>query len=304
VKLQQLRYLCAIADNGYVISKAAKALKTSQPAISKQIRLLEDELDAILLRRNSTHILGLTARGEAVVEIARRVLADVEKLTAVARCGREAAGPKLKLVTTRLHAGFILPPILKAYRSCYPDVTISIVQEQFEATCAIVSGSNTCVGVVSQAPGNSWNFKQIPGYATHRALVFTRDHPIAGIERPTLEQLARYPIITLAPSYSGGKVVRRAFELAGLRPTYPVEAVDPASIKAYARLGLGVGVLARIAVDPMSDDLACVDAEHLFGSATGTIVLNPSIRMPDYMKCFVDMLADCQTFPEAHQAAA
>lgn len=157
MKLHQLRYLCAIADSGFVISRAAKSLHTSQPGISKQIRLLEDELSVELLKRSKTQILGLTPEGVTVVEHARRIFDNIRAIAAVESRRDHSPHPRLSLINTQLHAGFLLPAVLRRYREQYPNVVLSIVNGHFDSTCSTISDGGANIGVVSKPVDRKWN---------------------------------------------------------------------------------------------------------------------------------------------------
>src|SRR5258705_4366675 len=128
MNLQQLRYLCAVVDKGLNLAKAAEALFTSQPGISKQIRLLEEEVDAVLLARHGNRVTGLTEPGRRIVDLARRVLRDIDNIRRVGAGYKKDETGSLPVTTTHVHARYLLLPVVKEFQKRLPPVQLMLRQ--------------------------------------------------------------------------------------------------------------------------------------------------------------------------------
>ena len=116
MKLRQLELLRAVVQHEYNISKAADALFTAQPGISKQIRNLEDELGIPIFHRNGKHLTGLTQAGQDILAIAERVISDMRNISRVADDYRSADRGQLGIATTHTQARYALPHVIESFR--------------------------------------------------------------------------------------------------------------------------------------------------------------------------------------------
>jgi LysR family cys regulon transcriptional activator len=290
--LQQLRYLCAIVDQGFSISGAAAVLHTSQPGISKQMRLLEQELKADVLLRRGGRIVGVTQPGASVLAVARRMLNDADNLRRIGEeFTREGAGT-LVLATTHTHARYVLLRVIERFRRRYPDVQLTLRQGSPEQIFDLVSSAEADIGITSEMPEDARGLLELECSDMPRCVIVPLRHPLLRLKRLTLEHVARYPLITLDPSLTGGRAVSRAFEAKGIRPQIVMRAIDADVIKAYVEQGLGIAVLPTVAYDKARDrKLRAIEATQVFGSATMVIALAARTYLRGYMYDFIQSVA-------------
>jgi LysR family cys regulon transcriptional activator len=290
--LQQLRALCAIVREGFSVSRAAVALATSQPAISKHIRLLESELGVDLLIRKSNRILGLTAAGEAIIDAAQRTLWEAENLQRItAEFTHKGAGP-LVIATTHMYARYVLRPVIKDFVASHRDVQLVLRQGIPSMIAQWIAAGEADIGISGMSLDAHDDLVFLPFAELDRSVFVPRRHPLLREKRVTLKSIARFPIITLDQSMEGGRKVIEAFAAAGIKPSIVLSAIDADVVKSYVELGLGVAVLLSLAYEPERDrSLRVIDAAHLFEVTTPQIALRRGKHLPSYMHDFIRRLA-------------
>ena len=292
MKLQQLRCLTEVARRGLNVSEAAEALHTSQPGVSKQIRALEDELGVQVFVRHGKRLVAITEPGKAVVAIAERMLAEAQNLR---RAGEEFANDQLGTLTiaaTHTQARYALPKAVAAFKRQYPKVELRIQQGNPTQICdQVVSGeADLCVAteMISQYP----ELVSLPVYQWNRCVVVPPKHPLLKESPLTLEKLAEHPIVTYDIAFANRSLVQKAFEARGLKPHVVLSAQDSDVIKTYVELGLGVGILAKMAFDAKRDvTLRAIDASHLFESSTTRLGIKRGAYLRRYAYDFIGMFA-------------
>lgn len=291
MNLRQLRYLRGIADQGFNISRAAAALHTSQPGISKQIQLLERELGTAILLRRGNRIVGVTEPGQAVLGVARRMLGDADILR---RIGEEFAHRKKRLVvaTTHIYARYVLRDVIRGFMRRHPDVQLSLRQGNPAQIAHWVAAGEADVGISSEPPEPIRGLALLPCASLERSVIAGARHPLLREKRLTIAKLARYPLLTLDQSFPGGAAVLQAFGGAGIEPNIVLSAIDADVIKAYVELGLGIAILPSIAYEPGRDRrLRAIDAGHLFAPT----ITHVAIRRDGHLRAdtydFIHMVA-------------
>lgn len=291
MKLQQLRYLVAIVDNGLNITAAAATLFTSQPGVSKQVKLLEDELSLQLFRRKGKSLAGLTEAGRNVVERARRILTEVDNIKSLSR---EMAGTDqgdLVVATTHTQARYVLPDLLEGYHRDFPGVSISLHQGTSDRIARQVSEQAADFAIASGHSGLFADLVTFPMYSWERSVLVPPGHPLIEQGAISLEDLARFPIISYTHSFDEDSDQANAFRAAGISPNVVFTAEDPDVIKTYVRKGMGVGIVACMAYDAEADkDLVALNAAHLFPTCTTWIGFRRDRFLRDYMLAFVEKL--------------
>lgn len=291
MRLEQLRYLCELVDAEFNVSRAAETLHISQPAISKQVRLLEDELRVDLLVRGGGRILRLTPAGEAILPRAREVLNGASD---IARLGLDLALEQrgtLVIATTHTHARYSLLHVIEKFMQKHPHVQLRLLQANPAQVLEFVRTGKADVGVSSGDGGDTGELVRIEGAQLNRCVLAPEGHPVHARGELTLRRLARYPLIILDQSFAGGRVVADAFSRAGMVPNIIMTATDSDVIKAYAKLGLGVAVLPMITFDALLDPpLRALAADHLFGSAPSAILVRADSYIPSYMRDFIERI--------------
>jgi len=292
VNLQQLRYLCAIVDHGLNVSDAAEALFTSQPGISKQVRLLEDELGVPVFIRHGKRLSALTPAGEAVVATARRALREVENLRRVGAEYRSEDSGELAIATTHTQARYVLPPIIAAFATRYPRVKVILHQGNPVQVAEHTVRGECDVGIATESLASFPELVTLPCYEWNRCVLTPKGHPLSKANPLTLQALARYPIITYDFSFTGRSQINAAFDSAGITPNIVLTALDADVIKTYVELGMGVGIIATMAYDPARDAaLERFDAAHLFAPSTTRIALRRDTFLRGYVYDFISRFA-------------
>jgi LysR family transcriptional regulator, cys regulon transcriptional activator len=291
MKLQQLRCLTEVARRGLNVSEAAEALHTSQPGVSKQIRALEDELGVQVFVRHGKRLVSVTAPGKAVVAIAERILAEAQNLR---RAGEEFANDQLGTLTiaaTHTQARYALPKAVAAFKRRYPKVELHIHQGNPTQIREQVLAGEADMGVATEmlaAP----ELVTLPVYQWNRCVVVPPKHPLLKESPLTLERLAEYPIVTYDFAFANRSLVQKAFESRGLTPHVVLSAQDSDVIKTYVELGLGIGILAKMAFDAKRDILLrAIDASHLFESSTTRLGIKRGAYLRRYAYDFIELFA-------------
>ncbi len=292
MKLQQLRYLCETANQNLNLSKAAKKLHTSQPAISKQIQLLEDELGVAILVRNGKRVIQITPPGQMIIKIANRILRDADNLTKVAREFTDEAGGTLTIATTHTQARYVLPPVIKQFTLRYPKVRLILRQGSPTQISELVTSGEADIAIATEAIEQFQELIMLPCYQWNRCVVVPPKHPLLKIKKLTLEVISQYPIITYDFAFTGRSKINKAFESVGLTPNVVLTAIDSDIIKTYVELELGIGILAKMAFDPQRDKhLRSIDASHLFESSTTRIGISRDNYLRGYIFDFIEIFS-------------
>jgi LysR family cys regulon transcriptional activator len=302
MKLHQLRYLAAVAQCGLNITAAAQKLHTSQPGVSKQIKLLEDELGFQIFVREGRNLTRITPAGQQVIDRALRILQEAQSIRDLSTELRDEGRGSLSIGTTHTQARYVI----REFRGRYPNVRLNLHQgtsEQIaemvahdQIDCAIATGSEQLYADLTLLPCFNW----------HRTVVVPLNHPLASGGRLTLKALAAYPIITYTFSFAGPSSLQEVFAKGGLTPNVAITARDADVIKTYVRLGLGVGIVAHMAIDEEDTDLKAIDASHLFSAHTTWIGFRRGTLLRKYMYEFAQLLAphlDRRLIDRAHRAA-
>ncbi len=292
MKLQQLRYLAAVVQSGLNITAAAEKLHTSQPAVSKQIKLLEDELGFRIFVRSGRTLTKVTPAGQHVVDRAVRVLREVQNIKGISDEHREEDRGTLSIGTTHTQARYVLPAVIQQFRSRYPNVKLNLHQGTSEQIAAMAALDRIDFAIATGSDNLFSSLVLLPAYQWHRHVVVPLDHPLASVKKPTLKQIAAYPIVTYVFSFTGPSSLQQLFSKAGLPLNVALTARDADVIKTYVRLGLGVGIVADVAVDAREDrDLVAIDASHLFPIHTTWIGFSRGGLLRRYMYDFMQLFA-------------
>jgi len=250
MNFQQLRYLNEIARRGLKISDAAEALYTSQPGISKQIKLLEEELGIEIFVRNGKRITAITEPGKAVLDIAQRMLHDADNLKQVGQEFRSQDSGSLTVATTHTQARYALPPVVKQFIKRYPKVKLNLHQGNPTQIAQQVLSGEADIAIATESLALYDELVTLPCYEWHHCIIVPPRHPLLAEKRLTLEKIAQYPIITYDFAFSGRGKINAAFEARKLTPNIVLTAIDADVIKPYVELGLGIGILAQMAFIP------------------------------------------------------
>ncbi|MCW2478919.1 HTH-type transcriptional regulator CysB [Candidatus Symbiopectobacterium sp. NZEC135] len=292
MKLQQLRYIVEVVNHNLNVSSTAEGLYTSQPGISKQVRMLEDELGIQIFARSGKHLTQVTPAGQEVVRIAREVLSKVDAIKAVAGEHTYPDKGSLYVATTHTQARYALPDVIKGFIERYPRVSLHMHQGSPTQIAEAVAKGTADFAIATEALHLYDDLIMLPCYHWNRAVVVKPDHPLATKKDITIEELAAYPIVTYTFGFTGRSELDTAFNRAGLTPRIVFTATDADVIKTYVRLGLGVGVIANMAVDPRTEtDLVTINANSIFSYSTTKIGFRRSTFLRSYMYDFIQRFA-------------
>ncbi len=303
MKLQQLRYLIAIVRNRLNISMAAETLYTSQPGISKQLRLLEEELGVELFSRNGKHLAEVTPVGRQIIAKAENILREVNNIQILAEEYRDDRRGNLSIATTHTQARYALPPVIKVFRERYPSVNLQVHQGSPVQIAELVQSGEVDFAIATESVELFEDLVMMPCYVWERCVLVPTGHPLVALDSLSLADVARYPLVTYVFGFTGRSQLDEAFRSAQLKPDVVFTATDADIIKTYVRLGMGVGIVARMAYDPHYDqDLVRLDAGHLFATSTTRIGFRRGTFLRSYMYDFIQLFSPHLTRDRVCQA--
>ncbi len=303
MKLQQLRYVVEVVNHSLNVSATAESLYTSQPGISKQIRMLEDELGVQIFERSGKHLTQLTDAGRDIVNIANDVLTRAESIKSVAGEHIHPEMGKLSISTTHTQARYALPQAIKGFTERYPKVSLHMYQGTPKQMSEAVSKGIADFAIATEALHLYQDAIMLPCYHWNRSIVVPRNHPLATKSNVTIEDLAAFPLVTYVFGFTGRSELDKAFRSVGLNPKIAFTATDADVIKTYVKLGMGVGVIASMAIDPITDsELVVIDASNIFGSSTTCIGFRRGTFLRSYMYDFIERFAPHLTRAVIEQA--
>ncbi len=293
MKLQQLKYLLAVVENGMNMTAAAERLHTSQPGVSKQLRLLEQELGLSLFVRKGRSLEGLTAEGEEVLSRAARIMREVEVIRGISGELYDQSTGRLSIGTTHTQARYVLPDVIRRFRERYPEVTLDLHQGTSEQLAQMAEQRRVDFVIVSEPRRRFPDLYLLPCFHWDRVIIVPQGHELAALDRqPTLEELAAHPLVTYVFSFDRESSLKRAFAARGLEPRVVFTARDADVIKTYVRIGLGIGVVASMAQDcGEQNGLVVLDGAGLFPRCTTWLGFRRELVLRRYMYEFIELFA-------------
>ncbi|EIJ41937.1 transcriptional regulator [Beggiatoa alba B18LD] len=293
MKLQQLRYICEVAQRGLNVSATAEGLYTSQPGVSKQIKLLEEELGVqIFARKSGKQLTHITPAGQAIIHVAQDILRQVNNIKRISHEFSDNQSGTLSIGTTHTQARYALPPIIKQFIKKYPKVVLHMHQGTPVQISQLAAEGTVDFAIATEALELFDNLVMMPCYRWNRGILVPPEHPLAKIDKPSLADIAQYPLVTYTFGFTGRSQLDHAFTAAGLEPQVVFTASDADVIKTYVRLGLGVGIVAHMAFDPdLDEDLRMIDASHLFEPSTTRLGCRRGTFLRSYMYDFMQLFA-------------
>ncbi|WP_298231812.1 CysB family HTH-type transcriptional regulator [uncultured Azohydromonas sp.] len=306
MNLHQFRFVQEAVRRGLNLTETAKALHTSQPGISKAILELEEELGVDIFARHGKRLKRVTEPGHQVLQAVEIILREVGNLKRIGEeFGKQDAG-RLSIATTHTQARYVLPEPVALLRKRHPKVSVSLHQGTPEQVAQMLLDDSADIGLATESLSEYGDLVTLPCYEWQHVIVVPATHPLASVERPTLEQLAREPLVSYQPAFTGRKRIDQAFAQRRLQPEIVLEAIDSDVIKTYVRLGLGVGILAEMAVrdDPSSGDLVARPAGHLFGMNVSRVAFKRGAYLRNFVYTFAELLSDRLTRTLINRAMA
>ena len=301
MKLQQLRYIVEVLNHNLNVSATAENLFTSQPGISKQVRMLEDELGIQIFERSGKHLTKVTPAGKEIIRYSTEILGKVESIKAVANQYTMPDQGTLNIATTHTQARYALPDVINGFIKRYPKVSLHMHQGTPTQISESVVKGKTDFAIATEALHLYQDLIMLPCYHWNRSVIVPKDHPLANIKNLTIDDIAEHPIVTYVFGFTGRSELDDAFNAAGYTPNVVFTATDADVIKTYVRLGLGVGVIASMAINP-DDDFCVIDASHIFKSSITSIGFRKGSFLRDYMYDFMIRFAPHLTRPLVEKA--
>ncbi len=292
MKLHQLKYIHEVARQGLSISAAAEALHTSQPGVSKQIQMLEDELKLQIFQRNGKRLTGITEPGRHIVKLAATVMLEMQNIKRVGDEFAKVETGTLTIATTHTQARYKLPAAVKQFITNYPNVKLNIHQGNPSQVTALVASGEADIGIATEAISLDDRLLCLPCYEWNRCVVVPKGHRLIDAMPLTLAKIASFPLITYDFAFTGSTIVSKVFHDAGVMPNVVLSAIDADVIKTYVGLGLGVGLIANMAYDEERDkDLVKLDCSHLFPASTTYLGVRKDAFLRGYLYGFIELLA-------------
>ena len=294
MNLHQFRFVQEAVRRNLNLTETAKALFTSQPGISKAILELEGELGIDIFARHGKRLRRVTEPGQEVLKSIEVIMREVGNLKRIGEEFSKQDEGKLSIATTHSQARYFLPGPITQLRKRFPKVAIGLHQGAPDQVAKMVLEEVADVGLATESLHDVEGLVSLPCYEWQHALVMPAGHALAQLERITLEDLAQHPLVSYHPSFSGRTRVDQAFKTRGLVPKIVLEAIDADVIKTYVRLGLGVGIVAEMAVrdEPSGGELVARPVGHLFGQNVTRIAFKRGAYLRNYVYAFAEMMSD------------
>ncbi|MBU6466470.1 MAG: CysB family HTH-type transcriptional regulator [Burkholderiales bacterium] len=293
MNLHQFRFVQEAARRNLNLTEAAKALHTSQPGVSKAIIELEGELGIDIFARHGKRLKRITEPGQHVLKSIELIMREVGNLKRIGEQYSAQDNGTFSIATTHTQARYVLPPAVAKLREAYPKVNISLHQATPDQVARMVIDEVAEIGVATESLVDYPELVTLPCYEWQHVLVMPHSHPLAQKERIGLDDIAHEPLITYHPSFTGRTKIDQAFATRRLQPNVVLEAIDSDVIKTYVRLGLGLGIVAEMAMrdDPVGD-LLVRPAGHLFGQSVARVAFKRGAYLRNFVYRFAELLSD------------
>ncbi|MET0431031.1 MAG: CysB family HTH-type transcriptional regulator [Hyphomicrobium sp.] len=289
MNFQQLKIIRETVRHRFNLTEAANVLFTSQSGVSKHIRDLEEELGVEIFVRHGKRLLGLTEPGKEVVKIVERMLVDADNLSRVVADFSGGNEGLLRVATTHTQARYTLPAVIARFKEAFPDVRLNLQQASPKDLPTILLESGADIAIATDTLDDHPGIIAFPYHTWDHAVVVPRGHPLAKEKSLTLAALAEWPIITYDEGLTGRKRIDEAFEAAGLTADISITALDADVIKAYAELGMGVGIISSVAYDREYDrKLVKLNAPGVFQQSTSSIAIRRGRLLRRYAYRFIE----------------
>ena len=296
MNLQQLRIVRETVRQNFNLTEVAETLFTSQPGVSKHIKDLEDELGVELFIRKGKRLTGMTEPGKELIVIVERLLLDAQNIKQLAAQFTNRDEGNLVVATTHTQARYVLPKIVKQFKDAFPKVHLVLHQGSPGEIVSMLQSGEADIGIATEALETADQIVSFPFYEWYHSVIVPKAHPL-GLKRDlSLKDIAEYPVITYHEGFTGRSQIDKAFSREGISPDIVMSALDADVIKAYVELGLGVGIVASIAISQVKDEgLLLLDSRHLFHSNTALIGVRRGHYLRGFAYRFIELCSDQQT---------
>lgn len=290
MNFQQLRIIREAVRQNFNLTEVANRLFTSQSGVSKHIKDLEDELGVVLFVRKGKRLIGLTDPGKELVGIVQRMLVDANNIKRLAEQFSNRDQGQLTIATTHTQARYALPRVVAAFKQAFPKVHLVLHQGNPVEIVELLHGGQADIGIATEAITDKPELVSFPYYSWHHGVIVPAGHPLETVEPLTLEAVAAFPIVTYHEGFTGRSSIDQRFAAEGLTPDIVMSALDADVIKTYVELGLGVGIVASMAFDPIRDaGLRLLDSDHLFARNTSRIAIHRGHYLRGFAYHFIEL---------------
>ena len=292
MNLHQFRFVQEAVRRNLNLTETARALHTSQPGVSKAIIELEEELGVEIFARHGKRLKRVTEPGQHVLKSIELIMREVGNLRRIGEQFSAQDSGTLSIATTHTQARYVLPQPVARLREVFPKVNISLHQGSPDQVARMLLDEVAEIGIATESLDQYDDLVTLPCYEWQHVLVMPQDHPLAKKELITLEDLAHEPLITYHPSFTGRTKLDQAFAAKHLHPRIALEAIDADVIKTYVRLGLGVGIVAEMALtdDAANSDLRVIPAGYLFGLNVARVAFKRSAYLRNFVYKFAELI--------------
>jgi LysR family cys regulon transcriptional activator len=296
MNLHQFRFVQEAVRRNLNLTEAAKALHTSQPGVSKAIIELEEELGIEIFARHGKRLKRVTEPGLQVLKSVELIMREVGNLKRIGNEYSAQDSGTLSIATTHTQARYVLPQSVTRLRKAYPKVNVSLHQGAPDQVAQMVMDETADIGIATESLAAYAGLVSLPCYEWQHMLVLPAGHPLIARERITLEDLAKEPLVTYHPSFTGRTRIDQAFGTRNLQPRIVLEAIDSDVITTYVRLGMGVGIVAEMAVRDLAEKgdetLVVRPAGHLFGQNVARVAFKRGAYLRNFVLTFAELLSD------------
>ncbi len=293
MNLHQFKFVQEAVRRNLNLTDTAKALHTSQPGVSKAIIELEDELGVEIFARHGKRIKRITEPGTHVLKSIDIILREIHNLKRIGEQFSNQDSGTLSIATTHTQARYVLPEPVAKLRQAYPKVNISLHQGSPTQVAEMLLNDAADIGIATESLTQFEDLVSMPCYEWQHVLVMPKGHPLAALERIRLEDLVQHPLVTYHPTFTGRSRIDVAFGNRGLKPNIVLDAIDSDVIKTYVGLGMGVGIVAQMAVDKdgVGPDMVMRPACYLFGSNVARVAFKRGAYLRLYVLRFAELLS-------------
>jgi len=292
MKLQQLRFFEAVCQHKLNVTAASKALFTSQPGVSRQVRLLEDELGLSLFNRQGKNLVSLTDAGQEVLKRVKKILKEVNNIQAISQDLNAASGGQLTIATTHTQARYVLPSVIKSFHNRFPGVHMHLHQGSSKQNLEMIHSGEAEFTISSGNIEDAKGLVVLDCFKWQRNIVIPKDHPLAEKDSISLQELSEQPLIVYVYNDQENSSLVKTFRAANLDYNIVFTARDSDVIKTYVRSGLGIGIIASMAYDEeLDNDLIALPTKDILPLCSTWLAFNPDLYLRQYMQDFIQLFA-------------
>ncbi len=297
MNLHQFRFVQEAARHNLNLTEAAKALHTSQPGVSKAIIELEEELGIDIFARHGKRLKRITEPGQQVLKSIELIMREVGNLRRIGEQYSAQDSGTLSIATTHTQARYVLPEPVARLRAAWPKVNLSLHQGNPDQVARMLIDEIAEIGIATESLANYDELVTLPCYEWEHVLVLPANHALASKERLSLEDLATEPLITYHPTFTGRTRIDQAFAQRKLEPRIVLEAIDSDVITTYVKLGMGLGLVAEMAVRNLpaqgtGDELVVRPLGTLFGKNVTRVAFKRGAYLRNFVYEFAELLSD------------